>query len=89
MADGDGRYLLNLVESLHEFGLPPDPVLGPDELAGHLARRPLNYDRAGDEHYNLISALHKSLRRLTVMLPYTGLRVWFWLVRTNAIFFGG
>ena len=62
MADGDGRYLLNLVESLHEFSLPPDPVLGPDELAGHLARRPLNYDRAGDEHYNLISALHKSLR---------------------------
>ena len=62
MADGDGRYLLNLVESLHEFGLPPQPLLNPDELAAHLARRPLNYDRAGDEHYNLISALHKSLR---------------------------
>ena len=31
-------------------------------LAVHLARRSLNYDRAGDEHYNLISALHKSLR---------------------------
>ena len=62
MADGDGRYLLNLVESLHEFALPPEPLLGPEELAVHLARRPLNYDRAGDEHYNLISALHKSLR---------------------------
>ena len=62
MADGDGRYLLNLVESLHEFALPPEPLLNPDELAVHLARRPLNYDRAGDEHYNLISALHKSLR---------------------------
>ena len=62
MADGDGRYLLNLVESLHEFALPPELLLGPDELAVHLARRPLNYDRAGDEHYNLISALHKSLR---------------------------
>ena len=62
MADGDGRYLLNLVESLHEFALPPEPLLNSDELAVHLARRPLNYDRAGDEHYNLISALHKSLR---------------------------
>ena len=62
MADGDGRYLLNLVETLHEFKLPPEPVLGPDQLTAHLARRPLNYDRAGDEHYNLISALHKSLR---------------------------
>ena len=62
MADGDGRYLLNLVESLHEFALPPEPLLNPDDLAAHLARRPLNYDRAGDEHYNLISALHKSLR---------------------------
>ena len=62
MADGDGRYLLNLVESLHEFALPPEPLLTPDELAVHLARRPMNYDRAGDEHYNLISALHKSLR---------------------------
>ncbi|MEC7246508.1 MAG: replication-associated recombination protein A, partial [Pseudomonadota bacterium] len=62
MADGDGRYLLNLVESLHEFALPEKPLLSPDELAVHLARRPLNHDRAGDEHYNLISALHKSLR---------------------------
>ena len=62
MADGDSRYLLNLVESLHEFALPPEPLLTPDQLAVHLARRPLNYDRAGDEHYNLISALHKSLR---------------------------
>lgn len=62
MADGDGRYLLNLVETLYEFDLPADPHLGPQQLAAHLARRPLNYDRAGDEHYNLISALHKSLR---------------------------
>ncbi|MFL2831611.1 MAG: replication-associated recombination protein A [Candidatus Puniceispirillaceae bacterium] len=62
MADGDGRYLLNLVESLHEFALPTEPLLNPDELAVHLARRPLNYDRSGDEHHNLISALHKSLR---------------------------
>ena len=62
MADGDGRYLLNLIESLHELSLPSEPLLRPEDLANTLARRSLNYDRAGDEHYNLISALHKSLR---------------------------
>ena len=62
MADGDGRYLLNLIETLHELSLPTAPLLGPKDLANALTRRPLNYDRKGDEHYNLISALHKSLR---------------------------
>ena len=62
MADGDGRYLLNLIETLNEL-LPDDaaPLTGA-ELAELLSRRALNYDKAGDEHFNLISALHKSLR---------------------------
>lgn len=58
MADGDGRALLNLAEQiLHE----PGP-LGPGELARRLTRRAALHDRAGEGHYNLISALHKSVR---------------------------
>lgn len=60
MADGDGRYLLNLVEGLGH--LPRDKNLDAEGLGVHLSKRALKYDRAGDEHYNLISALHKSLR---------------------------
>ncbi len=61
MADGDGRYLLNMAEQL--FALPPDqPPLGAAELAALLARRAALYDKDREEHYNLISALHKSLR---------------------------
>jgi putative ATPase len=60
MADGDGRYLLNMVEQLD--GTPPAPLLGPAELTAQLARRAALYDRDREEHYNLISALHKSLR---------------------------
>ena len=61
MADGDGRYLLNMAEQL--FALPPDqPPLGAAELATLLARRATLYDKDREEHYNLISALHKSLR---------------------------
>jgi len=61
MADGDGRYLLNLVEQL--AALPPDAApLDPAGLAALLARRAALYDRDREEHYNLISALHKSLR---------------------------
>src|SRR5580692_9846480 len=61
MADGDGRYVLNLAEQI--FALPPDtPVMDPTELAALLARRAALYDKDREEHYNLISALHKSLR---------------------------
>ncbi len=61
MADGDGRYLLNMAEQL--FALPPDQLpLGAAELAALLARRAALYDKDREEHYNLISALHKSLR---------------------------
>ena len=60
MADGDGRYLLNMVEQLQ--GLPDAATLDPDALSALLARRAALYDKDREEHYNLISALHKSLR---------------------------
>jgi len=61
MADGDGRYLLNLVEQL--MALPPGgEALDATSLAALLAKRAALYDKDREEHYNLISALHKSLR---------------------------
>jgi len=60
MADGDGRYLLNLAEAL--FLLPPSPVLDSAQLAQAVQKRAPAYDKDREEHYNLISALHKSLR---------------------------
>ncbi len=60
MADGDGRYLLNMVEQI--LSLPDGAPLDPSALAGLLARRAALYDKDREEHYNLISALHKSLR---------------------------
>ena len=60
MADGDGRFLFNLVEEIgHRPG--PDP-LGPQQLALLLQRRAPLYDKAQEGYYNLISALHKSVR---------------------------
>ena len=60
MADGDGRALLNLLEQV--FAWNPDHPLSVDELAARLTRRAPKYDKSGEEHYNLISALHKSVR---------------------------
>ncbi len=60
MADGDGRFLLNLVEEL--FRLPPEPKLDAAGVAATVQRRAPVYDKNKEEHYNLISALHKSLR---------------------------
>ncbi len=60
MADGDGRYLLNLVEIL--AGLPGEPLLDAAALATLVQKRMPLYDKAQEGHYNLISALHKSLR---------------------------
>ena len=61
MADGDGRYLLNMVEQITAMPPPAEP-LDPAALADLLARRAALYDKDREEHYNLISALHKSLR---------------------------
>ncbi|MEO5336449.1 MAG: replication-associated recombination protein A [Magnetospirillum sp. WYHS-4] len=60
MADGDGRYLLNMAEIL--FALPPAPLLDTAALTKAVQRRMPLYDKAQEGHYNLISALHKSLR---------------------------
>src|SRR5690242_2165977 len=59
-ADGDGRFLLNQVETLFSIEIP-EP-LGPAELSELLHRRVPVYDKDREGHYNLISALHKTIR---------------------------
>ena len=80
-ADGDARRGLNTLEIAAAAaeaagGTPPRITLETAREA--LARKHLRYDRAGDEHYNLISALHKSLRDSD---PHAGL---YWLARMLA-----
>jgi putative ATPase len=60
LADGDGRYLLTMSEVL--FDLPEGDLLDVQALAGVLQKRAPAYDKSREEHYNLISALHKSVR---------------------------
>ncbi|MGR3514524.1 MAG: replication-associated recombination protein A [Paracoccaceae bacterium] len=60
MADGDGRALLNLVEQVMSWAV--EKPLDVPSLTARLARRASQYDKSGDAHYNLISALHKSVR---------------------------
>ena len=62
MADGDGRYFLNMVEEV--FAAVPEgaAALTPEALAVTVQKRMPLYDKAADGHYNLISALHKSVR---------------------------
>jgi putative ATPase len=59
-ADGDGRFLLNQVETL--FSIEIDQPLSPTELSDLLHRRVPVYDKDREGHYNLISALHKTIR---------------------------
>jgi putative ATPase len=59
-ADGDGRFILNQAETLYAANIA-EP-LGPAELGSFLQRRVAVYDKDREGHYNLISALHKSLR---------------------------
>ncbi|MDE2561509.1 MAG: replication-associated recombination protein A [Sphingomonadales bacterium] len=59
-ADGDGRFLLNQAETL--FDVTFEKPLDPAGLSGFLQRRVAVYDKDREGHYNLISALHKSLR---------------------------
>jgi len=60
MADGDGRALLNMVEVILSWG--ESTPMDPGRLAARLNRRAAQYDKSGEGHYNLISALHKSVR---------------------------
>jgi putative ATPase len=60
MADGDGRALLNLIEQVMAWKV--EGKLDTKGLGQRLMRRAAQYDKSGDAHYNLISALHKSVR---------------------------
>jgi putative ATPase len=60
MADGDGRFILNLAEDL--FDLEADRPLATGDLARAVQRRAPLYDKSREGHYNLVSALHKSIR---------------------------
>jgi putative ATPase len=59
-SDGDARSALNTLEVAAE--LARDGEIGPDAVANALQRKVLLYDKSGEEHYNLVSALHKSVR---------------------------
>jgi putative ATPase len=60
LADGDGRYLLSMAETLLNIGSAHP--LSTAELGQVLQKRSIAYDKNREEHYNLISALHKSVR---------------------------
>jgi putative ATPase len=60
LAHGDGRYLLNLIENLKIS--PKGEPLNIEEVKKIVQKRAALFDRGGDGHYNLISALHKSIR---------------------------
>lgn len=60
MADGDGRYLLTLIEQL--VALPPAPLLDAAALEKQVQKRAALHDRDREGHYNLLSALHKTIR---------------------------
>lgn len=62
MADGDGRYFLNLVEEIFSSVQEDAAPLDVETLGKAVAQRLPLYDKAADGHYNLISALHKSVR---------------------------
>ncbi len=81
-ADGDARRALNTLEIAAAGARPPDAGgrarIRPEDVRQARARRHLRYDRAGEEHFNLISALHKSLRDSD---PHAGL---YWMARMLA-----
>lgn len=60
MSDGDARFLLNTVEYISGAKFKKD--LSPEKLDETIQKRAPLSDKSGDEHYNLISAVHKSLR---------------------------
>lgn len=61
MADGDGRFLLNMIEQIMAQ-VKPDITITTDRLIQIVQKRAPIYDKSDDGHYNLISALHKSVR---------------------------
>ena len=61
VADGDGRYLLSLVDAVYSYAAENE-ILDKEALEFLLQKRFPNYDKNAENHYNLISALHKSIR---------------------------
>ena len=61
IADGDGRYILNLAESIWDYAKPGE-IFDKEKLMKIIRSRAPIYDKGRDGHYNLISAVHKSLR---------------------------
>ncbi len=60
LAQGDGRYLYNLIENITQLG--NNSPIDLETMQGILQKRAALYDRDGEQHHNLISALHKSIR---------------------------
>jgi putative ATPase len=60
LADGDARYLLNRIEEI--LSAKPDHQLNAEEVGSLFQKKLKRYDKNADEHYNLISAFHKSIR---------------------------
>lgn len=60
LAQGDGRYLYNLIENL--ISIPDLQMMDENGLQNILQKKAALFDKGGDQHYNLISALHKSVR---------------------------
>ena len=60
LSDGDGRYILSLIESLDHMGF--DAPIDSDGLLAHLQKRRPNHDKDREGQYNLFSGLHKSVR---------------------------
>ena len=60
-ADGDGRYILNLAESVWSYAKEGE-IFNKDNIVNIIRSRAPVYDKGRDGHYNLISAVHKSLR---------------------------
>lgn len=61
VADGDGRYFLSLIDAVYAYALENE-ILDKEALELLLQKRFPNYDKNAENHYNLISALHKSIR---------------------------
>ncbi|MGH1418824.1 MAG: replication-associated recombination protein A [Hyphomicrobiaceae bacterium] len=62
MADGDGRAMINLAQEVYSFVAPDTQPLDREALMTLVQRRAPMYDKGRDGHYNLVSALHKSVR---------------------------
>jgi putative ATPase len=75
-SNGDARRAINALEIAAD--LAKTPLIGPEEVQEALQRRMQLYDKSGEEHFNLISALHKSLRNSDIQAAL------YWLARMLA-----